>query len=112
MASLQGGQSHKTLGAQSEYGLLNLYYGNANFMRLLVTGNEFFYIFLYVSFYTVDPDMSWLDGEWGGWQIAILICLPIYILKQLTNILQLKSSAHQIAHTDLMEYAKRRKSPK
>ena len=110
LTSLQGEKSHKDSGTQSEYRLLNAYYGNVTVLRLLVTGNEFFYIFLYSAYYAVGPGMSLFTKEFGGWQIAILICLPFYVLKQWINILQLKSSAGQIARIDLKERAKQKES--
>lgn len=96
-----GKSSHKDteLWANSSK-LLKLYYGNKPFMDLLILGNELFYILLYLAYFIVGFNISLFSWEVNIWQVAIAICLPIYLLKQITNILQLQSSAMQIATVD------------
>jgi CDP-diacylglycerol--inositol 3-phosphatidyltransferase len=96
-----GKSSHKDaeLWAKSSK-LLQLYYGNKPFMDLLILGNELFYILLYAAYYLVGFQFSLFQQNLSIW-FAIALCLPVYLLKQLTNILQLQSSAIQIAATDL-----------
>ncbi|MGF1538951.1 MAG: CDP-alcohol phosphatidyltransferase family protein [Pleurocapsa sp.] len=96
-----GKSSHKDteLWANSN-GLLKLYYGSKPFMDLLILGNELLYIFLYLAYYIIGVQFSLFQWEVNIWQVAIALCLPIYLLKQLTNILQLQSSAIQIAAID------------
>ena len=96
-----GESSHKDCENWSEHGLLQLYYGNKAFMDLLIMANELFYIFLYIAYYTVGFQLSWFNWNLSIWQIALLICLPFYLIKQTTNILQLQSSAGKIASIDL-----------
>jgi CDP-diacylglycerol--inositol 3-phosphatidyltransferase len=81
--------------------LLQFYYGNKSFMDLLILGNELFYILLYLAYYFVGFQFFLFQQNVNICQIAIALCLPIYLLKQLTNILQLQSSARQIAARDL-----------
>ena len=100
---LLGKTSHKDteLWANSHW-LLKLYYGNKTFMDVLILGNELFYILLYLAFYFVGFNVALLNWDVNIWQIALAVCLPIYLLKQTTNILQLQSSALQIATIDSM----------
>ena len=96
-----GKSSHKDSATWSEHRLLQLYYGNKPFMDVLIVGNELFYIFLYIAHYAVGFQLSWLNWNLSVWQVALFICLPFYLLKQTTNILQLQSSARKIASMDL-----------
>jgi len=96
-----GKSSHKDSANWTEHGLLKLYYGNKTFMDVLILGNELFYILLYLAFYLVSFTLSLNSFNFSVWQLAIIVCSPIYLLKQVTNILQLQSSAQQIADIDL-----------
>ncbi len=96
-----GNSSHKDTANWSKNWLLNLYYGNKPFMDVLITGNELFYIFLYVVHYAVSFSLSEMGWHLSFWQVAIFACLPIYLLKQTTNILQLQSAASKIVSLDL-----------
>ncbi|MDJ0571350.1 MAG: CDP-alcohol phosphatidyltransferase family protein [Pleurocapsa sp. MO_192.B19] len=96
-----GKASHKDTSEWSKNWLLKLYYGNKSFMDILILGNELFYILLYFNFYLIGLNFSL--GTWilDAWQLLIVICLPIYLLKQATNVLQLQSAAQKIAALDL-----------
>ena len=96
-----GKTSHKDSSKWSSNKLMQLYYGNKAFMDVLILGNELFYVLLYLNFYLVS--LSFLLGGWdlSLWQILIIIVLPIYLLKQATNVLQLQSAAQEIARVDL-----------
>lgn len=98
-----GEASHKDSANWASNGLLKLYYGSKSFMDLLILGNELFYILLYLNFYLIAASFNL-----GGWEINIgqlllIICLPIYLLKQATNILQLQAAAQEIAQLDLVK---------
>ena len=69
-------------------------------MDVLILGNELFYILLYLAYFIVGFNISLFHWGVNIWQLAIALCLPIYLLKQITNILQLQSSAIQIAAVD------------
>ncbi len=101
-----GETSHKDSAKWSTNGLLKLYYGNKPFMDLLILGNELFYILLYLSFYLVGVNLYL--GSWSItiWQLLLLVCFPIYLLKQSTNLLQLRTSAQEIANFDLINSEK------
>jgi CDP-diacylglycerol--inositol 3-phosphatidyltransferase len=96
-----GKSSHKDSEDWSEHRLMQLYYGNKPFMDLLIAGNELFYIFLYIAYYAVGYQLSWFNWNISLWQVALLICLPFYLLKQITNLLQLQSSVKKITSMDL-----------
>lgn len=96
-----GQTSHKDSATWTEHGLLKLYYGKKSFMDLLIFGNELFYILLYLAFYLVSFTVTFNSINLSIWQIAVLVCLPLYLLKQATNVLQLQSAARQIAAIDL-----------
>ncbi len=104
LAALQGGGSHKNFASQSEYRLLRLYYGNRYVLTAFVTGNEVVYILMYIFSNTIGSPMIWFNSAWGIWHILLALCLPIYALKQFTNVLQLASSMRKIVQIDAQEY--------
>ncbi len=95
--------SHKDSAEWSSNRLLKLYYGNKAFMDLLILGNELFYILLYLDFYLVGANLSSSNLSLDIWQLLIIICLPVYLLKQTTNVLQLQAAAQEIAAVDLVD---------
>lgn len=95
-----GKASHKDSADWSENSLLRLYYGNKSFMDLLILGNELFYILLYFAYYGASITVAVAEGTFSLAQIALYLCLPIYLLKQVTNVVQLQSAAKQIASLD------------
>ncbi|MEM8828867.1 MAG: CDP-alcohol phosphatidyltransferase family protein [Cyanobacteria bacterium P01_G01_bin.19] len=96
-----GKASHKDSAQWSSNQLMKLYYGNKTFMDLLILGNEVFYILWYLNFYLVGFKFYVNGLETNIWQVLILLWLPIYVLKQTTNVLQLQSAAQEIARIDL-----------
>jgi CDP-diacylglycerol--inositol 3-phosphatidyltransferase len=100
--AIVGESSHKDSSNWSENPLLNLYYSNKSFMDLLIIGNELFYILLYISFYAIGFQFSILSWNLSIWQWLTLLCLPLYILKQITNIIQLQVAGQKIAELDLI----------
>lgn len=95
-----GKASHKDSASWSENGFLRLYYGNKSFMDLLIFGNELFYMLLYLAYYVVTLTLSFANQTFNLIPVALYLCLPIYLLKQVANIIQLQSSARQIADLD------------
>jgi len=96
-----GKASHKDSAEWSNSKLMQLYYGNKTLMDVLILGNELFYILLYLNFYLVSFSLAINNWTLSIWQLLIMIILPIYLLKQTTNILQLQSAAQEIAAIDL-----------
>ena len=72
-------------------------------MDLLIAGNELFYILLYLNFYLVGLNFSLTGWNINLWQLLLIFCLPIYLLKQATNVSQLQASAQEIAKLDLIQ---------
>ncbi len=101
-----GKASHKDSADWSENSLLRLYYGNKSFMDLLILGNELFYLLLYFAYYGANITVAVGDRSFALAQIALYLCLPIYLLKQITNVLQLQSAAKQIASLDAVDREK------
>ena len=98
---MRGAASHKDSAQWSNNGLLKLYYGNKPFMDLLILGNELFYLLLYLDFYLVGMSLNLAGWQTNIWQLALIVCLPIYLLKQATNIFQLQAAGQEIAKLDL-----------
>ena len=97
-----GKASHKDSREWTSNGLMKLYYGNKPFMDLLILGNELFYILLYLYFYLANWSLNLNNWQFNPLLIALILCSPIYLLKQATNIFQLQSSAQEIARLDLI----------
>ena len=100
---MRGSASHKDSAQWSNNGLLKLYYGNKPFMDLLILGNELFYLLLYLNFYLVGISINFAGWQTNIWQLLLIVCLPIYLLKQVTNILQLQAAGQEIAKLDLVD---------
>ena len=98
-----GKVSHKDSAQWSTNRLLKLYYGSKTFMDILILGNELFYILLYLNFYLTGLNFAFGIWNISFWQLLIIISLPIYLLKQITNVLQLQASAREIANIDLIK---------
>jgi CDP-diacylglycerol--inositol 3-phosphatidyltransferase len=81
---------------------LKLYYGNKPFMDLLILGNELFYLLLYLDFYLVSVGLNIIGWQTNIWQVLLLASLPIYLIKQATNIFQLQAAGKEIAQLDLV----------
>jgi CDP-diacylglycerol--inositol 3-phosphatidyltransferase len=99
---LRGSASHKDSAQWSTNRLLKLYYGNKPFMDVLIVGNELFYLLLYLNFYLADMSLNIAGWQTNIWQLLLIVTLPIYLLKQTTNILQLQAAAQEIAQLDLV----------
>ncbi|MFM2313795.1 MAG: CDP-diacylglycerol--glycerol-3-phosphate 3-phosphatidyltransferase [Cyanobacteriota bacterium] len=98
---MRGSASHKDSAQWSTNGLLKLYYGNKPFMDVLILGNELFYLLLYLNFYLVGMSLNLAGWQTNIWQLSLIVCLPIYLLKQATNVLQLQAAGQEIAKLDL-----------
>ena len=101
-----GKDSHKDSAKWSSNVLLKFYYSKKLFMDLLVLGNELFYIILYLNFYLSIGSFNFGGWQTNIWQLLLIICLPIYLLKQATNIFQLQAAAQEIAQLDLVNSQK------
>ncbi|MGD1920927.1 MAG: CDP-alcohol phosphatidyltransferase family protein [Pleurocapsa sp.] len=98
-----GKASHKDSAQWSNNGLMKLYYGNKTFMDILILGNELIYILLYLNFHLIDWSFKTNNFDLNILSLLIIFCLPIYVLKQATNFLQMQNAAQEIAKIDLKE---------
>ena len=99
-----GKSSHKDSADWTSNGLMRLYYGNKPFLDVLILGNELFYLLLYLNFYLVNWALAFGSLDIHPLKLALIICIPVYVLKQLTNIFQLQTSAKEIGRLDLISY--------
>jgi len=99
-----GKSSHKDSADWANNSLMRLYYGSKPFMDVLILGNEIFYLLLYLNFYLVSWTVSFSSLNIYPLQLALIICAPVYILKQFTNIFQLQNSAQEIGRLDLISH--------
>jgi CDP-diacylglycerol--inositol 3-phosphatidyltransferase len=67
-----------------------------------ILGNELFYLLLYLDFYLVGVSLNIVSWQTNIWQLLLIVSLPIYLLKQGTNILQLQAAGQEIAKLDLV----------
>lgn len=96
-----GKASHKDSSEWSNNKLLKLYYGSKPFMDVLILGNELFYLLLYLNFYQTGSNINLAGWQTSIWQLLLIISVPIYLLKQVTNVFQLQAAAQEIAALDL-----------
>lgn len=98
-----GKASHKDSAEWASNGLMKLYYGNKTFMDILILGNELFYMLLYLNFYLINWSLKTNTLNIAILPWLIILCLPIYLLKQGTNLFQMQNAAQEIARIDLEE---------
>lgn len=93
VASLLAGEGHKKI--KSSF-LLQTYYNNRIVLGLVCLGNELFYIFAYLMYFF--PQVYFFDVtiDLFGW--AALGCFPVFVYKQLLNVIQLHYSAKEIVN--------------
>lgn len=100
-ASASGGNSsHKQVGRESSK-LLHWYYTRRDVLFTICAFNEVFYIGLYLQAFARFHKLG---------LIIVLVCLPGYAFKQLTNVVQLKRAAMILATRDAQEANERHKS--
>jgi CDP-diacylglycerol--inositol 3-phosphatidyltransferase len=93
-SSAKSGQYHKDV-SRTRFALLRLYYGNRQCMGLFCVGQEFFYLLLYLSYFRSQE--AWIGP--ALWYV----CFPLFLLKQLCNLLQLMDGMALLADLDTAE---------
>jgi len=91
VSSLLVGEGHKNI--RSNY-LLQLYYHQRLILGLVCLGNELFYIFAYMMYFF--PEIELLGFTLNLFGYGMIVCMPIFLLKQLLNVIQLQYSAWEI----------------
>ncbi|GCE99530.1 CDP-diacylglycerol-inositol 3-phosphatidyltransferase [Zygosaccharomyces mellis] len=92
-----GNTSHKQVGRESSR-LLHWYYTRRDVLFTICALNELFYVGLYLYGFERFT-------QFGFWVVAI--CLPGYVFKQVTNIIQLNRAALILASMDAKDANKR-----
>ena len=92
VASLLIGEGHKNIKSNSQ--LLQLYYHNRLVLGLVCLGNELFYIFAYMTYFF--PEVTLLEYSANVFGFAMLVCSPVFLLKQVLNLIQIRYSAWEI----------------
>jgi CDP-diacylglycerol--inositol 3-phosphatidyltransferase len=85
-----GLQSHKTMRKDTHW-LLNLYYTDRKVLFSVCLGNEMFFILLYVA------------GKLGfGWGVGVgfVLAFPVFVFKQICNVIQLVDASMQLVRLD------------
>lgn len=88
---LQGGESHKKVVGGP--GLLHLYYNNRIVLGLVCLGNELFYVFLYMQYYFPVVTLPFIGEEIALFHLLVILCAPVFLLKQVINVIQMWNSA-------------------
>lgn len=86
-----GSASHKNVGNKSK--LLNLYYTNRKVLFIVCLVNELFYVACYLHY----NNFFWLGT------VLVWVSAPIWIFKQVANVVQLKNAAWILAEKDFQE---------
>ncbi|EDK47506.1 hypothetical protein LELG_05687 [Lodderomyces elongisporus NRRL YB-4239] len=93
-----GSLSHKNVEA-SQSKLLNLYYTNRKVLFAVCALNELFYVAIYLKYY---------GFFWLGTVMAVL-STPIWVFKQIANVIQLQSALLILARMDVEEHKNKKR---
>ncbi|RCK55594.1 CDP-diacylglycerol--inositol 3-phosphatidyltransferase [Candida viswanathii] len=91
-----GSTSHKNVD-ETQSKLLSLYYTNRNVLFVVCLVNELFYMAIYLHHY---------GYFWMG-TVMCIISAPIWLFKQVANVIQLKNASLILARMDAEEHSKR-----
>jgi len=90
-ASLTAGlSSHKSMSASAPW-LMRMYYTNRIILFLVCMGNELFFVGLYL--------LSWSNATWI--MLVTLIASPVFVFKQVLNVIQLIQASQSLSIADL-----------
>lgn len=105
-SSLSRGQgSHKDT-PQNMHWALRIYYGSRPVLFILCAGQEGFLLLMYLhKMLTLSSEAPFIDPELVRW--VMLATLPLFAIKQLMNVLQLKQAATDIGALDQAARASR-----
>lgn len=91
-----GSTSHKNVDEKSK--LLSLYYNNRKVLFFVCLVNELFYMAFYLHYY----NFFWLGT------VLVWTSAPIWLFKQVANVVQMKNAAITLASIDVQERSARR----
>lgn len=97
-----GATSHKKVSSQSK--LLQLYYTDTNVLFTVCAANELFFVGLYLYSFPLksDPRLGYVHGI--PLSFATILCaltFPLWVFKQVTNVIQMQQAALSLAKTDV-----------
>ena len=108
-SSILTASHHKDLNPKHSW-LLNVYYGNRNFMAFLCLSNEFFYILLYtVHFFSTSPLFFYGEMEIDIFKLGAILCFTGFFLKQIVNFYQLYHSTEDLIDFEFPSDSKKKK---
>ncbi|KAK9235909.1 CDP-alcohol phosphatidyltransferase-domain-containing protein [Lipomyces kononenkoae] len=100
-----GQQSHKKVGKERGW-FLNLYYTNTRVLFIFCAANELFFVALYLSSFPLKSP-PYLGDVYGiplsYATIMAIVTFPIWLGKQLTNVIQMVQAAQVLAQADVDE---------
>ncbi|TFK76525.1 phosphatidylinositol synthase [Pluteus cervinus] len=105
-----GSRSHKLVTSDVSR-ILWLYYNDSRTLFLICAGNELFFVSLYLMKWISTP--LHLPDPFGSLtleQVLALICAPIFVLKNLINLVQLWKASKILVGIDLAERANAREA--
>ena len=97
-STLLRNEQHKKVSRSTPY-LLRVYYENRTILGLLCLFNELFYIFAYMNYFFGWILIPFTDISF--FYLATVVCLPLYSLKQIINVIQLCNSSLEIVTWEL-----------
>ncbi|XP_065831070.1 CDP-diacylglycerol--inositol 3-phosphatidyltransferase-like [Oscarella lobularis] len=97
----KGETSHKSTDVTA-HPLLRLYY-TKTVLFIVCSGNELFFIVLYLLNFYEGPELPLGQFSIGLWRLCAYLFLPICVLKQVVSVIQMIGAAQQIAAIDLQE---------
>lgn len=90
-----GAKSHKSI-SENKNLFLRLYYGNRNFLFTCCAFNELFFVGLYLTSFYHEPTIYNFNKP----QLLCIVTFPLWLFKQLMNVVQLLSAAVNLAEMD------------
>ncbi|KAJ1501302.1 CDP-diacylglycerol-inositol 3-phosphatidyltransferase [Coelomomyces lativittatus] len=93
---ITGATSHKKLN-QNAHPILRLYYHNRTVLFLVCAGNELMFVFMYLMYH-----MPSYHALYASVRFLCFIVFPVFVLKQMLNLVQFVSACKTLEHHDQM----------
>lgn len=97
-----GGKSHK----DNTHPFLKLYYSRPILFTLCAANDSFFCVLYMIHW---EKGLI-IYGDYGIWEAIAIICFPLMMFKQLTNIIQMIEASKKLASIDVAERARAAKN--
>ena len=85
-----GSTTHKSTSGSSNK-MLKLYYTSKLVLFMVCAGNELFFMMVYLGFH----------NQFWGVRVCALVMMPIFVLKQVLNLVQLVGAANVLVELDV-----------